>query len=227
MAATPDPGEPAFPLGSGHPSRERSLWYLWTAPETGLARFSVAQAMAGDYADNVVVEVYRDGPITGLEAMGIAQLGGGATFFAEEGETYRVRLTIAPAGLSNEEGPLPMPELTLIWGPGSRPDNDDYVLAAALEGENGAMNGNNQGATTEPGEFMGNSSPLSPADPSGWAGSVWYRWTAPSTGDYRLRQSTHHLGRRLCRRQHGRGANGLRGTPTGPSVHRIPGDRRR
>ena len=189
VAATPEPGEPAYALAFGHPSRERSLWYRWTAPVSGLARFAVASAVDGDYADYIVVEAFRDGPITGLEPMGLAQIGGGNTFFAYQGETYRIRLSVHSANLAadpGEEGQLPMPTLTLSWGPASRPENDDYGLAAAIEGDAGTFPGSNQGATTEPGELIGNSNPATPADNSGWSGSVWYRWTAPASGDYRF-----------------------------------------
>ena len=228
VAATPDPGEPAFPLGSGHPSRERSLWYLWTAPETGLARFSVAQAMAGDYADNVVVEVYRDGPITGLEAMGIAQLGGGATFFAEEGETYRVRLTIAPAGLSNEEGPVAHARVDPDLGSREPPRQRRLRARRGPRGRERGHERQQPGGDDRTRRVHGQFKPPLPRRPE----RLGRKRLVPLDGPFDrrlpfLRQSTHHLGRRLCRRQHGRGANGLRGTPTGPSVHRIPGDRRR
>ena len=194
VAATPDPGEPAFRLASGHPQRARSLWYVWTAPETGLARFAVAQSVPGDYSDYVVVEVFPDGPAAGLEALGPAQLGGGATFFAEQGATYRVRLSTHAEWLAGPQTvpgdgsrtPLATPHLTLAWGPGSRPENDDYAFAAVLEGESGAVQGTNQGATTEAAEFMGDSNPTTPQSTRGWAASVWYRWIAPSSGDFRF-----------------------------------------
>lgn len=196
VAATPEPGEPYFPFGGEHPSRERSLWYVWTAPENGAVRFAVAQAVAAsvfgppaDYADNIVVQVFPDGPIARLAPIGLPQLGGGTAFFAEKGETYRIRLAVGPEGLATDDRPAAMPDLSLLWGPGNRPENDDYALAASIEGDSGAVDGNNQGATTEPAELMGDSNPTTPLDASGWAGSVWYRWTAPATGDYRFAAS--------------------------------------
>ena len=184
VAATPDPGEPAYALAAGHPQRARSLWYVWTAPESGLARFTVGQSTVGDHSDYVVVDVFRDGPMAGLETVSAGALGGGTTFFAKQGETYRVRLSIHSQFLADRRSA--MPDLTLSWGPGSRPENDNYALAQAIEGSSGAMTGTNQGATTEPAELMGNSSAVSPFVTSGWASSVWYRWTAPSSGDYRF-----------------------------------------
>ena len=184
VAATPDSGEPPYALAFGHPQRERSLWYVWTAPETGLARFTVGQSTSGDHSDYVVIDVYRDGSLASLETIGGGQLGGGSTFFANEGETYRVRLSIHSRDLIGRWSA--MPDLTLGWGPGSRPENDDYAFAGVVEGASGTMKGTNQGATTQPAEYMGHSSPFSPVPANGWASSVWYRWTAPSTGDYRF-----------------------------------------
>ncbi|MCY3841824.1 MAG: hypothetical protein OXH09_24800, partial [Gammaproteobacteria bacterium] len=184
VAATPDPGEPAYALGPGHPQRVRSLWYVWTAPESGLARFTIVQSTLGDHSDYVIVDVFGDGPLAGIETVAGGTLGGGATFFAEQGEAYRVRLSIHAQSLATRRSA--MPELTLSWGPGSRPENDNYALAEAIEGSSGAMTGTNQGATTEPAEFMGHSNPNWPVPTSGWTSSVWYRWTAPSTGDFRF-----------------------------------------
>ena len=199
VAATPGPGEPLiYPEGTrfrlfyDHPQRWRSLWYVWTAPEDGLARFGVARSAPGDHSDFVVVDVYEDGPLAGMRGFGESRLGGGNTFFAEEGETYRVRLSLHGSDLVGRRSVLP--DLTLIWGPASQPENDHYARAAAIEGESGTVSGTNQGATTEPGELMGIGSPtgLSPivtrpyGNATWWTSSVWYRWTAPATGDYRF-----------------------------------------
>ena len=182
VTATPDPGEPAYALAAGHPQRARSVWYVWTASETALARFSVAQAVEDDYADFVVVDVFPDGPLSSLKAVGTGLLGGGSTFFADEGETYRVRLSINSVNIFSGAKPT----LMLKWGAGSRPENDDYVLAALIEGETGSLEGSNQGATTELDELMGNSSAFTPVTLDGWGASVWHNWTAPSTGDWRF-----------------------------------------
>lgn len=195
VAATPDQGEPPFPLGAGHPRRYRSLWYLWTAADHGLARFTIIQSDVDDYSDSVVVEVFRDGPLAGLEAVGAAQLGGGAAFHAERGETYRVRLTIHPSGFvyadEDDEGNevsrrATTPRLAMKWGPAAAPGNDHFSHAAIIEAEKGSVTGNNQAATIEPGEFMGDASAYTPVVLDGWGASVWYRWTAPSTGDWRF-----------------------------------------
>ena len=194
VAATPDQGEPPFP-GAGHPQRHRSLWYLWTAPDHGTARFTILQSDPDDYADSVMVEAFVDGPLAGLQAVGTAQPGGGVAFLAERGETYRVRLAVHPSGLVHEEeddeGEMETrrastPQLTMKWGPAQAPANDHFAAAALIEGETGSITGNNQTATTEPGEFIGGSSAYTPVFLHGWGASVWYRWTAPATGDWRF-----------------------------------------
>ena len=160
--------------------------------------------MAGDYADNVVVGVYEGDAVAGLRAVGTPKFGGGNTFFAESGKTYRVRLAVHDASLQrNVPDPTGFgtvaerrstPVLTLRWAPGDRPENDDYALASTIEGGSGMATGNNQGATTEPGELMGFTSPWTPAVlGNAKASSVWYRWTAPSTGDWRFALNREHL----------------------------------
>ena len=102
MAAV-DQGEPPIPVGFSHPQRYRLLWYLWTAPDHGLVRFTIVRSHLDDYSDSVVIEAFPDGPLAGLDAIGSGQLGGGLAFHAERGETYRVRLTIHPTGLTHVE----------------------------------------------------------------------------------------------------------------------------
>ena len=196
VLATPEPGEPAYPFGAGDPLRPRSLWYTWTAPETALARFTVAQTSTNDYADNVIVEVFRGDAPSSLVPVNTPQLGGGTTFFADAGQAYKLRLAVADAGLIHSElNPLGFglvrrrsttPSLTLHWGPGNRPGNDNYVLAAVIEGDPGQTLGNNQGATLEADEVIGGAHPESPEFVHGKAASVWHRWTAPWTGDWRF-----------------------------------------
>ena len=195
VAATPDQGEPSFPIPAFHPTRQRSLWYLWTAPDDGLARFTIAKAAVDDYADVVHVEVFPDGPLAALEAIGTVQPGGGTAFFAEQGETYRIRLMLHDLDLGipseDDEGERILrrpatPRLTLKWGPATAPENDHYAYASMIEGETGTLIGNNQAATTEPGEFMGAVNAYTPFSLASWGSSVWHRWTAPSTGDWRF-----------------------------------------
>jgi hypothetical protein len=65
-------------------------------------------------------------------------------------------------------------ELVLPPPPTQRPGNDDFIDAATLAGVTGTITGTSVGATKESGE----------PDHAGNAGgaSVWYSWTAPTTG---------------------------------------------
>ena len=64
------------------------------------------------------------------------------------------------------------------WLLGLPPDNDHFANALTLTGPSGVVRGSSVGATKEPGE----------PDHAGNAGghSVWYRWTAPLTGQVRF-----------------------------------------
>ena len=184
--------------------RPRSLWYTWTAPQTSLARFTIARTEPDDYADNVVVAVYEGDVPTALDPVGFPKIGGGVTFFADAGSTYRIQLGVADWGFTgsfpNPDGSGSVlrhrstPRMALHWAPGHRPPNDDHALAFAITGESGVVEGNNQSATTEPGELMGFTSASTPSVIGpGKSASVWYRWTAPSAGDWQFSTDRNRL----------------------------------
>ena len=66
--------------------------------------------------------------------------------------------------------------VAIVPGPalGAPPSNDDFVNAEVIDGRFGWIYGENTDATKEPGE------PNHAGNPGG--ASVWYSWTAPSTG---------------------------------------------
>ena len=161
LLATPEPGEPLFDPLSGRPAG--SVWYRWTAPATGAVRFNLhPPGESGDARDDRV-DVFRGDAIASLERIASDQWG--AIFFADEGATYRVRVSHRLRGTA----------LDLRWSQGDRPVNDDFGRAGLLEGESGAVQGSSQGATLEPGEWFGID-----------AGTTWYRWTAPGDGWWRF-----------------------------------------
>src|SRR5438034_3792245 len=59
----------------------------------------------------------------------------------------------------------------LTWG--IAPSNDNFAAAGELPEDSGSIEGDNRYATHEPGE---------PEHGPYGSASVWYRWTAPSTG---------------------------------------------
>ena len=161
--ATSEPGEPAFSAGGSRPAG--ALWHLWTAPADGLARFGVqhAETSGGNDPSTVRIDVYQGDHIARLEP--VASKLWGASFFADQGETYRIRVSHAGSGSP----------LALHWSQGPRPANDDFSQAIALNDAEGTAEGSNQGATLEPGEQFG---PL--------AATVWHRWQAPTDGIWRF-----------------------------------------
>ena len=162
LRATAEPGEPLFDARTGRPPA--SVWYTWTAPADGAFRFRVPP-LASDFRqrDGVArfdrVHVFTGDGIAALREV-IAGLWH-ATFFAEEGSTYRIRVS----GVSRA---VPM---GLRWSSGDRPANDDFVEAIVLEGESGSFDGTTAGATLEAGESFG-----------GLAATTWFRWVAPDDG---------------------------------------------
>lgn len=116
------------------------------------------------------VDVFQGDRIAALEH--VASGPKGAEFFAEAGRSYRIRVSHSTAAIS----------LVLHWSQGPRPANDDFGAALPITDAEGAVEGDSQGATLEPGESFG---PL--------ASTVWYRWTAPGEGWWEFESSNREL----------------------------------
>ena len=200
LLATPEPGEPPFSLGLtddelrgyGVPQaavRPRSIWYAWTAPANDTYRFGIAPGAFTEFADNVQLDLFevREADALASLASTRAKIGGGLTFAARRGQAYRIRLSVTNRTLRPIDRltgqlsltpalsrRLPAP-LTLSWSEAERPSNDDFGLATAIGGTNGTIEDSNFGATLQSGEFF---HPL--------AGTTWYRWQAPSSGDWHV-----------------------------------------
>ena len=152
LRSTTEPAEQLFEAASEWDAAH-TLWYAWRAPAQGLYRFATQDIPPGNRVD-----VFRGDRLADLQ---LSAFGGpGATFFAEAGQSYRIRLITPPL---NDAG-------TLRWSEG-RPSNDDFGAATAISGESGASEGFNLGAGLEPGEWFGNA-----------AATVWHHWTAPRDG---------------------------------------------
>ena len=155
--ATKEPGEPNH---AGNPGGA-SVWYSWTAPSAGRATFSLCWSEFDS-----LLAVYTGDQLTQLQQVAADDDGCGdqsrVSFSAAAGVTYR----IAVDGTDGATG-----YFELDWG--IAPANDDFAAAAELPGDSGTVDGDTFYATLEVGE---------PEHGSYGAGSVWYRWTAPSTG---------------------------------------------
>ena len=159
LLATPEPGEPLFTPFRGRPAG--SVWYAWTAPANGPVRFEAPPSANSREVRNDRFDIFQGDRISALEK--IASDLWGTMFFAEKGQSYRIRVSNFARGAV----------LNLRWSQGSRPANDDFAQATVLEGAGGVVEGSSQGATLEPGEWFGFA-----------AATTWYRWTAPSDGQW-------------------------------------------
>jgi Ca2+-binding RTX toxin-like protein len=144
--------EPLEPNHAGN-AGGASVWFRWTAPAPGQYAF-----MAGGEMDTLLA-VYTGSRLGDLTRVASDDTGWDSqvSFRAAAGTVYHV----AVDGFGGKAG-----YLGLAWRPA--PLNDNLADAAELEGRSGIVTGNSSGATAEPG------------DPGGT--SVWYRWTAPSSG---------------------------------------------
>ena len=157
LLATPEPGEPLFTPRRGRPAG--SVWYEWTALANGPVRFNIPPRVDSRDARNDRLSIFRGDRISALKR--VADGLWGALFFAEKGQSYRIRVSNFARGAA----------LNLRWSQGPRPANDDFTQAAVLEGADGVVEGSSQGATLESGEWFGSA-----------AATTWYRWTASSDG---------------------------------------------
>lgn len=162
-SANKEQGEPDHAGNAGG----SSIWYRWTAPGTGPYSFNTF----GSSFDTLLA-VYTGTSVSALLVVATNDdFGMGVTsevgFNATAGTTY----SIAIDGYDNETG-----EVTLNWLLEVPPINDLFTNAIVLIGPSGSITSSNSGAGKEPGE------PDHPVDPGGR--SVWYRWTAPGTGEF-------------------------------------------
>lgn len=151
--ATKELGEPDH---AGRPGGA-SVWYRWTAPASGRATISTC---GSDF--DTLLAAYTGDAVVALEEVASNDdscgLQSAISFAAAVGTTYR----IAVDGLNGATGLFDL-RVRLA------PPNDDFADAEQLSGDTGSVEGTNAGASSEPGEPFSFS-------------SVWYRWTAPTTG---------------------------------------------
>ncbi len=157
--ASKESGEP----NHGYNSGGASVWYAWTAPSTGYFNFNTASSNF-----DTTMGVYTGSSVSALTTIAEDDDSGGTlqssvTFLGTAGTTYY----IAVDGYNGATGNI------VLRFSNVAPPNDNFVSAQGLgSAASGTVNGANAGATLESGE------------PSLGGQSVWYAWTAPSSGDY-------------------------------------------
>jgi hypothetical protein len=164
-------GEPTQVAGS---TAGASVWYRWTAPASG--RVSVDTGFS-DF--DTLLAVYTGSAVGGLSEVasnddaGTDFLTGAVGFEAAAGTTYQIRVD----GFQGDTGTI---DLHLRETAGSAPPNNSFANAIQLSGLSAARTGDtNLGASLETGEPA-----VMDGAPTGR--SIWYRWTAPSSGSLSL-----------------------------------------
>jgi hypothetical protein len=155
-------GEPNHMPGLGN---GETVWYSWTAQEnsritiTNSGAFPITASIAAYTGSSVdaLTLVARDGADNRTTKI---------NFDALQGTTYHIAVEPTDWTLGN------MP-LTLESNP--VPPNEIFTNAALLSGIRTSTTGSNAGATREPGE---------PSSNFNGSGSVWYKWTAPISGEF-------------------------------------------
>lgn len=141
-----------------------SVWYRWAAPHSGV--------LSLDSGDDLAL--YSGSSISSLEAVHPSQQCFSIcepVFPVRKGEIYSIAVDTWPGleGSHHVTGSLAL-----------APDNDDFANARTIRRWSGRIEGTTFGATREPYESgHGYSAPRA-------SHSVWYRWTAPWSGDVTL-----------------------------------------
>jgi hypothetical protein len=171
VGASRETGEP----GHGGSGGRASVWYRWTAPSSGTLRVttqgSTFDTLLGAYSGTTVnrLTTLADNDDTGTERWS------SITFTVAAGTTYH----LAVDGYGGWTGAS-----VLNWSlSGSAPApptvaNDMFSDATVISGATGEIRGSTSGAKRESGEPVH-------GDASGRA-SIWYQWTAPSSGTLRV-----------------------------------------
>ena len=178
--ATIEPGEPdhAGVPGTG------SVWYRWTAPADGRYTFTA-------FAEDALLTVYTGNRVDALTPMAanddLPDFGKSVPPGSDDCQTATVRH--ATVSLAAEAGVTysiavdgfggVRSDHVLDWHP--TPANDNLAEAAVLPGAVGSTSGTTFGATREAGESI--------VVYDCTVASVWYRWTAPHDGLFRLATS--------------------------------------
>jgi outer membrane protein assembly factor BamB len=164
VGATRESGEPphaGFDGGS-------SLWWQWTAVTNGLVTFDT---VGSEY--DTLLAIYTGSDLNGLSL--VSSNDNSPT----GGTTSRISLTVSSGttyviAVDGKNGAAGFTSLRI----GSVPSNDNLANATVVSGETFRVDSYNRNASKQSGE----------PNHAGVTGgrSVWYRWTAPSSGQFQL-----------------------------------------
>ncbi|HEY6166782.1 MAG TPA: PPC domain-containing protein, partial [Verrucomicrobiae bacterium] len=169
LGATKEVGEPDENFTGG-----KSVWWTWTAPSNG----NLTVTTAGSSFDTTLA-VYTGSVLTNLTLVAFNDTDSTTSlvnFNVTAGTAYQIQVDGCDSDYyetNNTEGNISL-QLTL-GATLTPPANDNFANRITLSGTHiNNENGSNVGATAEPGEpFHADSLGLK---------SVWWTWTAPSSG---------------------------------------------
>ena len=138
------------------PTALGSVWFTWVSPWDGDIVFSAEGSQSGPF-----LVVYSGNALTNLVALTTPY---SLVARVLQGQRYY----IAADAMSGYEGHVRVAVLPPAL-------NNDFANAIAMPGIAGSFSGTNFSANSEPGE------PVSAPENSA---SIWWRWTAPATGDF-------------------------------------------
>lgn len=161
--ATTESGEPTI---TGSADATHSVWYVWTAPSSGVVSFETTGSQAGD----TILGIFTGNALPSLKLVGADDDRNGydvsslASARVTAGATYHVSVNNYWGGTS--------PLFTLKWRYGTPPSNDDFGSATELLGGVGKTDAvDTSFATAQPGE------PSHPWSYLTQMSSVWYSFT--------------------------------------------------
>jgi subtilisin family serine protease len=185
-AATREIGEPDHLPADGASLGENSVWYSWTAPFSGPVTLDTCQSNF----DTALAVYTGSGAIDSLSQVAsdndscssYNDAGSQLSFDAVAGRNYRI--AVAGYSRSASEGTF---TLTAFHDP---PSNDYFFGAQEISGNSATVEGTTLLATREPDE-----PDHYPDDPFFLYGehSVWYSWTAPSSGQVEMDTCTANI----------------------------------
>jgi hypothetical protein len=155
-----------------------SVWYQWKAPASGLYTFDTF----GSNFDTLLA-VYTGNAVNALTVIANSDNAGSSpqsriTFDAKLDTTYFIAVDGKSNGVEQGSGLARSQTgfVLLNWNNLPPPVNDNFANAQALTGTSGNATGRNTVASKQGGE------PNHAGSPGG--ASVWYQWTAPSSGNF-------------------------------------------
>lgn len=142
----------------------RSVWFTWTAPASGACSLLISNYSIGS---SPLLGVYTGAAVNALTL--VSKGAGYAGFVVTAGTTYQFAV--------DSYNGIPMTFTLGIAHPMPLSANDNFANATVISKVPTIISGHNIGASLEPGE------PYQYSSGSSGGRSIWFRWTAPASGE--------------------------------------------